>query len=248
MKQFLTGAGRAIRPVGRGSMWNWLVAGAFTLAIAPEMVQAQGVMGSMRMGRASQPRPPVVAASPYTYLYATNPYPMTSYLVNPYMSGYPYMYGNSYWPGSSSMRSGMGTSVAGYGGQGYGEAGYGQSGIGQTGGIAAATLFGLPAQNGRVQWPLGLRILPPGNETKVLRDQLEVVLYFVATQAAEGKANNVFIDFGLQAVHDLRKRLRPREGTMATGTYTEAMRFLARAERGLTNIKMIETSPDGTYP
>ena len=63
--------------------------------------------------------------------------------------------------------------------------GDGRSGTGQTAPIAAATLFGLPAENGRVQWPLGLRILPPGNETKALRDQLELVLYFVATQAAE---------------------------------------------------------------
>ena len=126
--------------------------------------------------------------------------------------------------------------------------GDGRSGTGQTAPIAAATLFGLPAENGRVQWPLGLRILPPGNETKALRDQLELVLYFVATQAAEGKVNPAFIDFGLQAVHDLRELLRPRRWRMASFTYTEAMRFLDRAERGLTRMKMIETSPDGAYP
>jgi hypothetical protein len=125
--------------------------------------------------------------------------------------------------------------------------GYGQSGTGQSAPIAAATLFGLPGENGRLQWPLGLRILPT-DETKTLREQLELVLYFVATQAAEGKVNRVFIDFGLDAVRDLRRLLRPRESTMHAVTYAEAMRFLDRAERGLTKIKKVETSPGGAYP
>jgi hypothetical protein len=114
--------------------------------------------------------------------------------------------------------------------------------------IAAATLFGLPAENGRVQWPLGLRTLPPANETKALREQLELVLYAVATQAAEGKVNRVCINLGLHAARDLRQLLRPCKGTMADTTYTEAMRFLDRSERGLTMIKMLEPSPDGAYP
>jgi hypothetical protein len=122
--------------------------------------------------------------------------------------------------------------------------GYGQPGAGQTAPIAAATLFGLPAEKGRVQWPLGLRILPT-DETKPLCEQLELVLYFVATQAAEGKVNPVFIEFGLQAVRDLRQLLKPCESTMHAVTYTEAMRFLDRAERGLTKIKRMETSSGG---
>src|SRR5205085_10721537 len=88
--------------------------------------------------------------------------------------------------------------------------------------LAAATLFGLPAENGRVQWPFGLESLTPSDETKALRDQLELVLYFVATQAAEGKVNRVLIDFGLQDVRDLRQLLRREEGTMHPGTYAEA--------------------------
>jgi hypothetical protein len=122
--------------------------------------------------------------------------------------------------------------------------GYGQSGTGQSAPIAAAALFGLPAENGRVEWPLGLRILPT-DESKALREQLELVLYFVATQAAEGKVNRVFIDFGLEAVRDLRRLLRPRESTMHAVTYTEAMRFLDRAEYGLTKLKKIGTGLGG---
>jgi hypothetical protein len=134
------------------------------------------------------------------------------------------------------------------GSKGYGRTGHGQSETNQTARIAAASLFGLPAKDGRVQWPLGLRILPPAEETKALREQLEMVLYFVATQAAEGQVNRAFIDFGLQAVRDLRQRLKPRRGAMAAFTYTEASRFLDRAESGLAKVKKIETSPGGAYP
>jgi len=112
--------------------------------------------------------------------------------------------------------------------------------------MSAATVFGLAAENGRVQWPLGLRILPP--ETKPFRDQLELVLYVVASQAAEGQVNRTFIDFGLEAVRDLRKHVRLREGVMATVTYTDAMRFLDRAERGLMRVQTTATGSDGTYP
>jgi hypothetical protein len=158
------------------------------------------------------------------------------------------LYGNAYALGSSPMSSGTGGAVVGYGGQGYEGVGHGQLGTGQTAPIAPATLFGLPSENGRVVWPLGLRILPPADETKALREQLELVLYFVATQAAEGQVNRTFINFGLQAVRDFRQLLRPRERAMATFTYTEAMRFLDRAERGLIKIRKIGTGPGGTYP
>lgn len=135
-----------------------------------------------------------------------------------------------------------------YGGQGYGGSGHGQSGTGQQPSIAAATLFGLPAHNGRVQWPLGLRLLPRTDETKAVREQLELVLYFVASQAAEGRVNRTFIDFGLQAVLDLRQLLKSREVTMPAFTYAEAVRFLDHTERGLTQLRMMETSTGGSSP
>jgi hypothetical protein len=114
--------------------------------------------------------------------------------------------------------------------------------------LAAATLFGLPAENGRVRWPFGLESLSPPDETKALRDQLELVLYFVATQAAESRVNRVFIDFGLQDVRDLRQLLRRSEGAMHPNTYAEATRFQDRAKRGFTRIKTMEPGPARAYP
>jgi hypothetical protein len=49
----------------------------------------------------------------------------------------------------------------------------------------------------------------------------------------------------VDAVRELRKLLRPHDGTMAEVTYTDAMRFLNRVERGLTNLQA--TSSNGGY-
>jgi hypothetical protein len=240
---------------------KWLIAGVLTFGMAPVSVQAQN-MGAMRLGGfgTRPPLPGSAYANPFLMnRYTMNSYMANRYMMNPYMmNGYmmsgmssnPYMSGNSYGSGSSSMSPGTSGGSSGYGGQGYGGQGggmgYGQPSTGQTASMSAATLFGLPAENGHVQWPLGLRILPP--ETKPLRDQLDLALYFVASQAAEGQANRTFIDSGLEAVRDLRKLTRPREGVWPAATYADAMRFLDRAERGLTKIKKNETKSGAAYP
>src|SRR4051812_38251982 len=110
MKRHRTGASRAAGPKGLGGMREWLTAGALIFGIVPVSVQAQDTMGSFRSGRFSQPRPSAVAAATHTYPYPTNPY-----AVSPSTSGTLYLYGNSYAPGSSSMDSGPGGAVAGYG-------------------------------------------------------------------------------------------------------------------------------------
>jgi len=173
------------------------------------------------------------------------PYIKNPYSMNPYMSGNPYPSGNSD-AGSLLMSPGTGGAPAAAPGNAYGGMGSGQPQTGERPRIEPATLFGLPAENGHLQWPLGLRILAPANETKALRGQLEVVLSFVAMQAAEGQVNSAFIDEGLEAVREFRQLLRPCEGTMADVTYTDAMRFLNRAQRGLTRIK--EAAGRDAYP
>jgi hypothetical protein len=184
--------------------------------------------GAMHFQRFNPPR------ATFTNQRTMNSYMMSPYMMGPYMSGNSSMYGNSY--GSSPMNSGA-----------QGARGNGAPETDQAAPIAPATLFGLPAEHGRVQWPLGLRLLP-ANEAQPLRDQLELSLYFVATQAAEGQVNRAFIDSGLEAVRDVRQLLRPRQWAMADTTYTEATRFLERAERGLTKMKTTEINPGGASP
>jgi len=109
--------------------------------------------------------------------------------------------------------------------------------------LAGAALFGLPTKDGRVQWPFGLESLTPSEESKALRNQLELVLDIVAAQAAEGQTNRVLIGFGLGSVRDLRQLLKESAGGMHPKTYAEASRFLDRAERGLTRLKAADTAP-----
>ena len=75
-----------------------------------------------------------------------------------------------------------------------------------------------------------------------------ILVASLATQADEGKVNQVFIAIGLQTTRDLRQLLRRRHEGMAAATYTDAMRFLDRAERGLTQMNAIATSSDGAHP
>src|SRR5262249_34412249 len=119
-----------------------------------------------------------------------NSYMMSAYS-NPYMASYPYM-------------SGYGSNYTG---------GYGMSYIGgqypsNTYNLAnsayltdrtqetSLTVLGVPVERGRVQWPLGLRVLPPAKETKALRDQLDIVLPTVANQAVAGQTNTTLVREG----------------------------------------------------
>jgi hypothetical protein len=91
------------------------------------------------------------AMSPYgANSYMMNAYMMSSYMngnmMNPYMSGG--MSGNSYGSGSASGYDSSSASA------GSGGTGYGQAGSGQTASIEPSVLFGLPAANGHLQWPL----------------------------------------------------------------------------------------------
>ena len=145
-------------------MWKWLIAGALIFGIAPLSVQAQNMMGSMRFGRFSQPRMPMVGfgnmgfpmggfqtgsmflplgnglglgGSRFTNPYAMNPYAMSSYMMNPYMMN-AYMM-NPYMSGSSYGNSyGSGSSSMSYDPSGA-SAGYGGQGYGTTGNRQSAT-------------------------------------------------------------------------------------------------------------
>jgi hypothetical protein len=117
----------------------------------------------------------------------------------------------------------------------------------QEGSAAAATLFGLPADHGRVKWPLGLQVLRPSGEATALREQFELVLYYVANEAANGKVNPVLNDIGLETVRKLRQLVKSRKETMRAAAYAEATRFLDRAEGSLTEIAKLGTNPEGAY-
>jgi tetratricopeptide (TPR) repeat protein len=96
-----------------------------------------------------------------------------------------------------------------------------------------------------VKWPIGLWLV--SDESEGSRDQLELAMNYATREAAEGRVNHVVIDFGLDAVVDLRQQLLPKKGMMSPQSYAEAMRFLNRAERGFTRMKRMVSGPRGAY-
>jgi hypothetical protein len=68
---------------------------------------------------------------------------------------------------------------------GYGAA---YSGRSESKGAKAGVFAGLVKEDGGLDWPLALRILPPGLETKALRDRLDAEVREI--QAAEGKSES----------------------------------------------------------
>jgi len=89
---------------------------------------------------------------------------------------------------------------------------------------------GVPTEEGRPAWPLGLRVLP-GQEAQALRGQIESLLQAAATQSARGQTNTAVVDELSQATDHLRKLLlrhREERGGMAQHTYEEAERFLGK--------------------
>jgi len=143
----------------------------------------------------------------------------------------------------------------GYGNGGYGNSGYGSGGYGGGYGgggspMSAATpvmttqapqtseanvfdVLGLPNSNGHVDWPLGLRVLPP--ESRELRLQIEGLLLAAAGQggrpqlvAETGRAVDKLR--GLMADMLARDRLSP-------STSAEAVAFMNRLDDALKILK-----------
>jgi hypothetical protein len=92
---------------------------------------------------------------------------------------------------------------------------------------------GLPNQAGRLYWPLGLRVLPPGPEVQQVRLQLDARL----AQAATGGADASSLQEMSQAVSQLRYFLAVKGSMMARTTYLEAWRFLDRLDNAVRQLK-----------
>ncbi len=93
-------------------------------------------------------------------------------------------------------------------------------------------LEGLGAK-GVLEWPLGLRILPPGPETEELRNEVDTLVKLAVLEAAQGKVRPKTVS---QVERDLKKlrRLLYRNAdrlVVPPSTIREAKRFLSRLRR-----------------
>jgi hypothetical protein len=155
------------------------------------------------------------------------------------MSGMSPWYGNSMYT-SGGYGGGYG-SMMGYGGGGGGGAPSPQPQL-----VVSpppqkaeepANLFdavGLPSTDGHLNWPLGLRALPPGPETQELRRQVEALLQLAMAERSAGETDTRTAQEANRAVRKLRDLLSTRGiDTMASQTVAEASGFLNKIDDAL---------------
>ncbi len=91
---------------------------------------------------------------------------------------------------------------------------------------ATASNIGLLKDGGRLAWPLGLRALPPADQTRELRSQVGTLLQDAVGQAANGKVDPSLLQELSRDVSRLQKLLVARANDLPEDTYIEARQFL----------------------
>jgi hypothetical protein len=192
---------------------------------------------------------------------------------SPYWYGYPYGYGYPYTYGYPFGGWGYGYPYAGYPYAGYPYLGYPYLGYGDYGldlssgpsyaggwqgpmaGIpdqgqsAAATDSilqgaGAPAFMGRLQWPLGLQILPGADS---LRESIDGLYATAAAQAATGKLNPQLPSQLKQAVKELQRlvaRDKQEHLTLSSAMYKQAEEYLHELTHSAARFAALEASPN----
>ena len=96
------------------------------------------------------------------------------------------------------------------------------------------TALGVPTENGRLSWPLGLQILRPESETQELRQQVNALIQVAASAALNGHRDQRTVDDIKEALAKLRSLLRINgKDRYYPSTYRESERFLTQLEKGL---------------
>src|SRR5262249_27655446 len=98
---------------------------------------------------------------------------------------------------------------------------------------AILTASGLPNKNGHLNWPLGLRMLRPDDETRDLRRQVDVLIQGLATQQLSSQPNSSYVQQAEHALERLRLLAERERHSLSSGTYREVERFLAKLDRFL---------------
>jgi hypothetical protein len=94
--------------------------------------------------------------------------------------------------------------------------------------------LGLPTEGGRLNWPLGLRMLAPATKAQALRQQLEGLLRTTASQSAYRTAQPATLAEATRVSAELRILLR-QSGSVAMADHTlrEARHFLDLVDTAL---------------
>ena len=109
------------------------------------------------------------------------------------------------------------------------------------------TVAGVPNDNGRLRWPLGLRILA-ARETDELREHIDALFEEAADQAARGRVHSSVIQEIGDAVNKFRKLLlkdKAERFGMPLAVYSESERFLNQLEHARQVLKAGLRVPGG---
>jgi len=97
---------------------------------------------------------------------------------------------------------------------------------------------------GRLNWPLGVRILGPGEETRELRSQINTLLPDAVAQAANGKVDPGLLQELSRDVNRLQRLLVARANDMPEDTYIDARRFLNNLD---DSVRLLRRPDAGDY-
>jgi hypothetical protein len=97
----------------------------------------------------------------------------------------------------------------------------------------ALEALGLPSADGRLDWPLGFRLLPRGSEANVWQQQIDNLLPAAVTQSSEGQLNPGTVAEINRSLGRLADVLHSRAGSMPANSYAEADRFLQQLGESL---------------
>jgi hypothetical protein len=104
--------------------------------------------------------------------------------------------------------------------------------------------LGLLKDRGRLDWPIGLRILPPADESRDLRTQVDSLIQEALVQAANGTVDAGVLQELDRDVNSLQRMLVSRVEVMPMGTYITAKRFLSDLEDA---VKLLRQPDAGQY-
>jgi len=177
-------------------------------------------------------------------------------LSSPLAAGYG---GSGYNPYLASLYAGYG--LGGYGmGGGYGGGGGGGGGgyggsSGSNGPAASAqaqnyindalaakpresnnvlTAYGIPNEEGRLQWPVGLRVLAPSATTDPLRQRIDSLVATLLEQKLQyGRVDASLVEETNRAIDSLRQQLAGHSTDLSFTSYQDSRAFLARLQDAL---------------
>ena len=99
-------------------------------------------------------------------------------------------------------------------------------------------LAGLTNAEGKLAWPLGLRVLPPAAETDPLRDKISTEVLETLDRAEDGKASRASVQQVARDINHFEALLNERAGDvpLTDQAVSDARRFLRNLKERITSL------------